>query len=101
MRDWANGWYYAQEKILCEPGKAIRRSLPPLARNSRVLFVEDPFPAPPEMEHQLFYYVTLIANDHTIKVDRARYMRTPPSESQWGDYAAVFRLTQNEMVRLR
>jgi hypothetical protein len=100
-REWANGWYYAQEKILCEPGKAIRRALPPLPPNSRVLFVDDPLPAPPEMELQLLYYVTLIANDHTIGVDRARFMPTPPPESKWADYAAVFRLTQNEMVRLR
>lgn len=100
-RDWANGWYYAQEKILCEPGKAIRRGLPPLKPNSRILFVDDPFPAPPEMEYQLWYCVTLTANDHTLRVDRARYMPNPPSESQWSDYAAVFRLTQNEMVRLR
>ncbi len=100
-RDWANGWYYAQEKFLCEPGKAIRRALPALKPESRVLFVDDPFPAPPDQEYLLFYYVTLIANDHTIRVDRARHMPTPPTESQWADYAAVFRLTQNEMVRLR
>ena len=101
MRDWANGWYRAQEKILRGPGEAIRRTLPPLQPNSRILFVDDPFPAPPEMEFQLFYFVTLIANDHSIRVDRARYMASPPAGSQWSNYAAVFRLTQNEMVRLR
>ena len=101
MRDWANGWYYAQETILRGPGKAIQRSLPPLKPGSRILFVEDPLPPPPEMAFQLFFYVTLIANDHTIGVDRVRFMRTPPTEAEWSRYAAVFRLTQNEMVRLR
>ena len=101
IRDWANGWYYDQERMLCEPGKALRRSLPPLQPNSSILFVDDPFPASPDQEYTLFYYVTLIANDHTIRVHRAKTMPTPPTESQWPDYAAVFRLTQNEMVRLR
>lgn len=66
--------------MLCEPGKALRRSLPPLQPNSSILFVDDPFPASPDQEYTLFYYVTLIANDHTIRVHRAKTMPTPPTE---------------------
>jgi hypothetical protein len=101
MRGWANGWYYEQEKILRQPGETLRRSLPPLPPNSSVLFVDDPFPAPPEMEHQLFYYVCLIANNPAITVRRAKNMSEPTSEANWTDYTAVFRLTRDELVRLR
>jgi hypothetical protein len=101
MRGWANGWYYKQEKILRQPGKTLRRSLPPLPANARVLFVDDPFPAPPGMEHQLLYCVSLISNSHTLTVHRAKHMPEPPAEGRWSDYTAVFRFTRDELVRLR
>jgi len=52
------------------------------------------------MEHQLFFYVALITNDHSIRVDRAKFMRTPPTESERVKYAAVFQLTRKQLVRL-
>ncbi|HEY3439485.1 MAG TPA: hypothetical protein VGK29_01980 [Paludibaculum sp.] len=100
-REWANAWYYAQERMLSEPGKAVSKSLPPLRPSSRILFVDDPFPLGPTQAHTLYYLVSLAANDHTFHVYRAKAMSPPPTESEWPSYAAVFRLTQNEMVRLR
>ena len=100
-REWANAWYYEQERMLSEPGKALAKGLPKLRPSSRILFVDDPFPLGPMQEHTLYYLVSLAANDHTLHVYRAKAMSPAPPESEWPTYATVFRLTQNEMVRLR
>ena len=99
IRPWSNVWVQTIERELRQPGEAMRRGLPPLAPGSRVYFVDDPYP--PEDTTTLFYFVTMIRNDHSLRVDRAKGPAGVVPEAEWGRYAAVFRLTQNELQRLR
>jgi hypothetical protein len=99
MDGWTYRWYDTMEQELIQPGKAVQRGLPRLAPESKVLFLEDPFQAPPEDTTTLFYLVRMISDDHTIGVDRAKGMTDAPID--WGQYSAVFRLTQTELVRVK
>ena len=99
MRGWSYRWYYRGEYELKEPGEAMRRGLPALAPGSRVFFVDDPFP--PDDTTTLYYFVTMLRDDHSLIVERAKGQPGPVPEDQWGRYAAVFRLTRSELTRLR
>ncbi len=98
MSQWSHRWYYEMEQRLKGPGEAIHRGWPGLPPGSKVHFAEDPFDADTWTLH---FLTGLVAGDHSIQVsrDKVPYQRT--SESQWSDYAAVFRLTNSELRRVR
>jgi hypothetical protein len=97
----ANRWYELQEAQLRGPGQALKRDLPALPRGARVLFVDDPFPMPPEDEYTLTFLVRLLAGDDLVVVDRAKVMQQPPAESEWPAYAAVLSLKSERLTVLR
>ncbi|MGB9611903.1 MAG: hypothetical protein ACPL7M_13110, partial [Bryobacteraceae bacterium] len=75
--------------------------LPPLPPGSAIYFVDDPLPPPEQEPHLLAFLCRLKSRDPQLAVWRARNpgQRTP--EADWGRFAAVFRLTDTELVRIR
>ncbi|MEJ5370139.1 MAG: hypothetical protein WHT08_17655 [Bryobacteraceae bacterium] len=103
---WLSGWireHYSQpyEAKVVEAGNVLRRQLPPLPRGSAIYFVDDPLPPPEEEEHLLAFLCRLKARDPDLSVWRARNPGQNVPEEKWGQFAAVFRLTKSELVRIR
>jgi len=98
MSQWSHLWYYEVEERLKGPGESLSRGWPSPAPGHTVYFAADPFDAD---TWTLSFMVGLISGDHSIEVlrDKIAHQRTP--ESAWGDYAAVFRLSKTELVRVR
>lgn len=101
MIKWSYSWYDTIVVELKRPGKALLKGLPPLPRGSAVLFLEDPYPPPPDDSTTLLYFVRMMTDDHTIEVERVKGNPNPPTEDQWGRYAAVLRLTKDRLIRVR
>ncbi len=103
---WLSGWirehYYAPyEAKVVAPGNALRRQLPQLPRGAAIYFVDDPLPPPEEEEHLLAFLCRLKARDNQLSVWRARNPGQMVPEAEWGRFAAVFRLTESELIRVR
>lgn len=103
---WLSAWirqhYFAPyESRVVAPGNVLRRNLPPLPRGAAIYFVDDPLPSAEEEPHLLAFLCRLKTRDPDLAVWRARNPGQCVPESGWGRFAAVFRLTQTELVRLR
>lgn len=103
---WLSGWirellYAPYEAQVAAPGNVLRRQLPPLPRGAAIYFVDDPLPPPEEEEHLLAFLCRLKARDNQLAVWRARNPGQKVPEAEWGGFAAVFRLTESELIRVR
>ncbi|MCS7044122.1 MAG: hypothetical protein NZR01_15150 [Bryobacteraceae bacterium] len=103
---WLSAWirqhYYAPyERRVVTPGNVLRRSLPPLPRGAAIYFADDPLPPAEEEPHLLAFLCRLKARDPQLSVWRARNPGQNVPESEWGRFAAVFRLTHTELIRIR
>lgn len=103
---WLSGWlrehyYQPYEKKVAAPGNALRRQLPALPRGAAIYFADDPLPPPEEEEHLLAFLCRLKARDNQLSVWRARHPAQKMPEAEWGRFAAVFRLTESELIRVR
>jgi hypothetical protein len=97
----ASDWYRDMEAKLKAPCETLRWQWPKMARGTRVLFVDDPLPGPPNDDYSLTFYLTLISGDPTLQVVRDKTLREPVAESAWSEYAGVFRLSRSKLERLR
>jgi hypothetical protein len=103
---WLSGWiretyYQPYEAKVVAAGNVLRRQLPPLPPGSAIYFVDDPLPPPEEEEHLLAFLCRLKARDPQLSVWRARNPGQSVPEREWGQFAAVFRLTRSELIRIR
>lgn len=103
---WLSGWirqtyYQPYEASVVAPGNVLRRQLPPLPRGSAIYFVDDPLPPPEQEEHLLAFLCRLKSRDPQLSVWRARNPGQYVPEREWGQFAAVFRLTGSGLIRLR
>ncbi len=103
---WLSGWiretyYQPYEAKVVAAGNVLRRQLPPLPRGSAIYFVDDPLPPPEEEEHLLAFLCRLKARDPELSVWRARNPGQSVPEERWSQFAAVFRLTRSELIRIR
>ena len=69
-----------------------------IPKSGKVLFLEDPFP---DDDWLLTFILSLMHKDDTITVDRVKRMDHQPTESEWGNYNAVFRLKDDRLTRVR
>lgn len=103
---WLSAWireayYQPYEAKVAAPGNVLRRRLPPLPPGSAIYFLDDPLPPPEEEEHLLAFLCRLKARDPQLSVWRARNPGQSVPEREWGGFAAVFRLTDSELIRIR
>lgn len=103
---WLSAWirehYYAPyESRVVAAGNVLRRNLPALPRGAAIYFADDPLPPADEEPHLLAFLCRLKARDPELAVWRARNPGQSVPEGEWGRFAAVFRLTPTELVRLR
>lgn len=103
---WLSGWirahlYAPYEAQVAAPGNVLRRRLPDLPRGAAIYFADDPLPPPEQEEHLLAFICRLKARDNHLSVWRARNPGQKVPESEWGSFAAVFRLTESELIRVR
>jgi len=103
---WLSAWirehrYTPWERQVVAPGNVLRRQLPPLPPGSAIYFVDDPLPPPEEEPHVLAFLCRLKARDPQLAVWRARNPGQQANEAEWSRFAAVFRLTDTELVKIR
>lgn len=103
---WLSAWirehrYTPWERQVVAPGNVLRRQLPPLPPGSAIYFVDDPLPPPEEEPHVLAFLCRLKARDPQLAVWRARNPGQQANEAEWSRFAAVFRLTDAKLVRIR
>ncbi len=103
---WLSGWirehiYAPYEKQVAAPGNVLRRQLPALPRGAAVYFADDPLPPPEQEEHLLAFLCRLKAHDPQLSVWRARNPGQNVPEAEWNRFAAVFRLTESGLIRVR
>ncbi|GIU76561.1 MAG: hypothetical protein KatS3mg004_3648 [Bryobacteraceae bacterium] len=103
---WLSAWirehvYAPWERKVVAPGNVLRRQLPPLPPGSAIYFVDDPLPPPGEEPHVLAFLCRLKARDPQLAVWRARNPGQQANEADWSRFAAVFRLTDTELVKIR
>lgn len=103
---WLSGWirqlhYAPYEAQVAGPGNALRRQLPRLPRGAAIYFAWDPLPPPEQEEHLLAFLCRLKARDNQLAVWRARNPGQHVPEAEWSRFAAVFRLTESELIRVR
>jgi|GEM_PF-2305230 len=102
LSEWVRTHYYAPyERKVVAAGNVLRRNLPALPRGAAIYFADDPLPPPEEEPHLLAFLCRLKARDPELSVWRARNPGQSVPEPEWGRFAAVFRLTEKELVRIR
>jgi len=102
LSEWVRQHYYAPyERKVVAAGNVLRKNLPALPRGAAIYFADDPLPPPEEEPHLLAFLCRLKTRDPELSVWRARNPGQSVPEAEWGRFAAVFRLTEKELVRIR
>jgi len=93
----ANTFSPQTQPMIRSTAEQIHRLLPKLPANSRILFLEDPFPAD---DWTLPAVVRLSYGDRTIAVDRVKRMTGRPDPKEIGSYSVVLTYQGDRLVRV-